>query len=140
MKVFFGKWIKNRCRWLKNPKNTRSIDTRKLKCLFQLSADISISLRPMINVELDMFLKEKLLRLVIRFFKFVNSLTKFLNVMVKRNPSVFSATNVVRGVRNLVTKVSGRENSLSKELYTQLTALHRHEEEEDSSDDDSRSK
>ena len=34
--------------------------TRKLKCLFQLSADISISLRPMINVELDMFLKEKL--------------------------------------------------------------------------------
>ena len=114
--------------------------TRKLKCLFQLSADISISLRPMINVELDMFLKEKLLRLVIRFFKFVNSLTKFLNVMVKRNPSVFSDTNVVRGVRNLVTKVSGRENSLSKELYTQLTALHRHEEEEDSSDDDSRSK
>ena len=60
--------------------------------------------------------------------------------MVKRNPSVFSDTNVVRGVRNLVTKVSGRENSLSKELYTQLTALHRHEEEEDSSDDDSRSK
>ena len=102
----------------------------KLKLLMQLGMDIALSLRPMINIDLDMIIKERLLRLVIKFFKFANSLAKFLSALVKSDPSIFGNISVSRSLRNLVTKISGRENSLSKELYTQLTALHRLEENE----------
>ncbi len=60
--------------------------------------------------------------------------------MLKEIPSVFSETNVVRGLLNLVQKVPGGENSWRKDFYTQLTALHRHEEKKNSWDNDSRRK
>jgi hypothetical protein len=108
----------------------RKTVVRKLKLLMHLGMDIAISLRPMINIDLDMIIKERLLRLVIKFFKFANSLTKFLSALVKSDPYIFGDMGVSRSLRNLVTKISGRESSLSKELYTQLTALHRLEESE----------
>ena len=94
----------------------RKTVVRKLKLLMHLGMDIAISLRPMINIDLDMIIKERLLRLVIKFFKFANSLAKFLSALVKSDPYIFGDMGVSRSLRNLVTKISGRESSLSKEL------------------------
>ena len=77
-----------------------------------LGMDIAISLRPMINIDLDMIIKERLLRLVIKFFKFANSLTKFLSALVKSDPYIFGDMGVSRSLRNLVTKDIGPKKVL----------------------------
>ena len=97
---------------------------RKLNFISALASETCQSLRPLINIDTDVILKEKILRIVIRFFKLLNSYLKVLLGTLKSDRAILEDSTVIKSIRDLVGHVSSKNESLTSQLYLQLTAFH----------------
>jgi hypothetical protein len=96
--------------------------SKSMEFVICLSSRICSSLRPLVNVDVGIILKEKLFRLLIRYFKNLNSLIK-LSVNIAKTDSGLFSDFLVKLVRRLISEVSSRKDSLCTEVYTQLPSM-----------------